>query len=105
MGGLSSSNFSVDTADGLGVFQGTVRIVPSLNAPGFCLLLTQDPFLVKFADLSAYSHLQLLVRSAVQYSGFKVSFAANTLDPLFQSFKADFNVTTSSQVWCLDTKC
>jgi hypothetical protein len=69
----------------------------SLGRPGFCLGLTQNIF-AKFNDLSPYTALQLSVRSATPYQGFKVSFAADTLNPLFESFKADFNVT-STNLW------
>jgi len=97
MGGLSTGNFSVSSATNTAIFQGDVQIVPSLKAPGFCQSLTQDVFAVKFNDLSAYTHLQLLVRSFIPYAGFKVSFAADTLDPVFQSFKSDYNVTGDGQ--------
>ena len=90
---------AVEATSGRSVFQGTVRIVPFLQAPGFCLVQTEDVFLVKFPDLSGSTHLQLLVRSAIAYNGFKVTFAANTLDPQFKSFKADFTVEPNNQVY------
>ena len=36
MGGLSRATFTEDAANEVGVFNGTVAIVPSLKAPGFC---------------------------------------------------------------------
>mmetsp|Transcript_32515 Transcript_32515/g.74891 ORF Transcript_32515/g.74891 Transcript_32515/m.74891 type:complete len:138 (+) Transcript_32515:159-572(+) len=47
----------------------------------------------KFPDASAYlsGHVIMRLRSATpSYPGFKVSFAANTLNPQFKSFKASF---------------
>lgn len=79
-------------------FQGTVRIVPSLQAPGFCLAATAgSPFSTHFADASAFTHLSLTVRTTLAYAGFKVSFAADTLNPQFASFKADFAVTPDNE--------
>jgi hypothetical protein len=48
-------------------------VVPS-TLRKLCLVMTpmQDVFAVKFNDLSAYTHLQLLVRSFIPYAGFKV---------------------------------
>jgi hypothetical protein len=100
MGGLSSSNFTQDTSAGKAVFQGTVRIVPSLQAPGFCQALSS--LLAKYADLSAYTHLGLVVRTSTPFNGFKVSFAADTLNTLFASFKADFTLKPSTD-WQLVT--
>lgn len=53
MGGQSNSTFHVDSTRALGVWEGEVRIVPFLKAPGFCNL--QAPGLFKaatFPDLS-----------------------------------------------------
>jgi hypothetical protein len=36
MGGISESKFYIDHANRVGVWNGQVRIVPSLQAPGFC---------------------------------------------------------------------
>ena len=47
MGGQSSATFAVK--DGMGVFNGTCRIVPKLAAPGFCN-----------AQVSEFVHLDLL---------------------------------------------
>ena len=94
MGGLSSSSFVI--AQNIGVFNGTVAIVPKLQAPGFCNAETN---LFKklhpshFNDVSNCTHLVLVLRSSTpEFHGFKVSFAANTLDPLFKSYKANFAV-------------
>ena len=96
MGGLSASTMRIDNARSRAVFNGTVAIVPKLQAPGFCQTETKLFSGVRpahFADVSAHSHLILVVRSSTPgFAGFKVSFAADTLNPLFHSFKANFRV-------------
>mmetsp|Transcript_12473 Transcript_12473/g.43656 ORF Transcript_12473/g.43656 Transcript_12473/m.43656 type:complete len:240 (-) Transcript_12473:148-867(-) len=96
MGGRSSSTWSIDTSAGQAHWNGTVRIVPSLKAPGFCNAETTD-WIGKFNDASAFTHLLLRVRTTTPtYGGFKVSFAADTLNPQFKSFKAPFAVPASA---------
>jgi hypothetical protein len=98
MGGNSFSTFRV-TAQNTGSWNGTVAIVPQLQAPGFCTLATSDGFGItaKFPDVSAYTHLLLRLRSRTpSYRGFKVSFAANTLNPQFKSYKARFALAEHS---------
>ena len=81
MGGRSSGNWSVSGSTG--VFQGTVRTVPSLSAPGFITAAADG----KFADASAATAngaLQLELRSSTsQYSGYRVSFASGSALPSF----------------------
>jgi len=63
MGGASSSKFRVDSARALGVWEGEVRIVPFLGAPGFCNL--QAPGLYKeavFPDISGTDGLTVRAR-------------------------------------------
>ena len=96
MGGLSASTMRIENTRSRAVFNGTVAIVPKLQAPGFCQTETKLFSGVRpahFADVSAHSHLILVVRSSTPgFAGFKVSFAADTLNPLFHSFKANFRV-------------
>lgn len=95
MGGLSTSSFSVELSRKVAVFNGTVAIVPSLKAPGFCTAATSDGFGItaRFNDASPFSHLLLRVRSSTPaYKGWKVAFAANTLNPQFMSYKARFKL-------------
>jgi len=97
MGGLSTSSWAVHGA--VAVWNGTVKVVPSLRAPGFCTAATWDGMGItaRFPDVSAFTHLLLRVRSrTAAYAGFKVSFAANTLNPQFKSFKADFALAPTS---------
>merc|ERR1711990_112067 len=42
--------------------------------------------------------LEIEYTAAVDYTGFKAAFAADTLIAQFESFKADFNVTAGSTV-------
>jgi peptide methionine sulfoxide reductase MsrB len=100
MGGQSTGTFKIDEQTGVATFHGDCKIVPSLKAPGFCNAKTTDGGLfpgkhfkddraAKFLD----GGLSLLVRSTVEFDGFKVTFAADTANPQFKSFKAPFNVT------------
>ena len=86
MGGLSNSTFTV--TDDVGVFDGEVKIVPSLQAPGFCFLHNVGS--PRFNSAKGHSHVELTLRNKgleVDYVAFKVSFAADTLDPQFKNFK------------------
>ncbi len=92
MGGLSKSTFTVDKTGGFAVFNGTVAVVPSLKAPGFCNAETLNPF-AKFADASGKTHLWIKARTTTpNYPGYKVSLAADTFNPQFKSFKANFDL-------------
>lgn len=95
MGGLSRSNYSINRSTGLAYWEGEVKVVPSLNAPGFCNFETTG--FQRFRDASAYSNLIIRMLSTIDYAGWKVSFTADTLSPQFKSFKADFNVTADGQ--------
>lgn len=93
MGGRSSATFIVDKSAGSGVFNGTCRIVPSLRAPGFCNAET-DNFFKTAPDVSLYISDGLIInaRSATNYTGFKISLAADTINPQFASYKTEFYV-------------
>ncbi|GMH90936.1 hypothetical protein TL16_g11911 [Triparma laevis f. inornata] len=97
MGGQSNSDYTVDDdADRLN-WNGEVKIVPSLSAPGFCNLETSKNYMDKFPDASGSTHLTLLVKTTTpEYNGFKVSFAADTINPQFKCFKADFVIDPNS---------
>jgi len=94
MGGKSVSNYSVAEADSKLLWSGEVKIVPSLQAPGFCNLETTPAFR-KFNDASGATHMEILARSTQAYTGFKLSFAANTLIPQFKCFKADYTMRST----------
>ena len=95
MGGKSVATFEVNHTAAIGVFDGQTKIVPSLKAPGFCNMQTEG---AKFADISSANAIKLVVRSVVDYAGFKVSFgpAPRSVGSFFASYKADFNITTSA---------
>jgi hypothetical protein len=71
MGGKSSGKFTV--TDGIGTMDGTVAIVPSLNAPGFINVEAQG----KYADVSSCTGVELDVRTTSDpdpYTGWRFSF-------------------------------
>ena len=84
MGGLSNSDYSIEDSKYL-KWDGEVKVVPSLKAPGFCNLETSKNYFDKFPDATGSTHLTLLVKSTTpDYQGFKVSFAADTINPQFK---------------------
>jgi hypothetical protein len=96
MGGLSTSSFKVNHTTSTLLWDGIVRIVPSLRAPGFCNLETTNGVTTRANDASPYTHLMARVRTSTpEYAGYKFSFAADTLNREFKSFKANFNLTTT----------
>lgn len=97
MGGVSTSTWTIDKIKSKSaMWNGEVKNVPSLKAPGFCNAETVNWF-AKFADVSAFTHLLIRARSSTpEYRGFKVSFAADTLNVQFHSFKAMFNITQAN---------
>lgn len=96
MGGQSHSTWTVNSTSQTANWVGETKIVPKLKAPGFCNAETTDGLgiLRKFNDASAFTHLLLRVRSAAAYTGWKVSFAADTINPQFGSYKSEFNLTS-----------
>lgn len=70
MGGQSTGTFH--KANGVGVFHGVVKDVPFLHAPGFIQVRTTDT--VTWPDVTTCHALQLQVRSADPYTGYRVSF-------------------------------
>merc|ERR1719498_1166336 len=101
MGGQSESTWHINETLGAAVWDGETKIVPSLKAPGFCNAETTNGLgvLTKANDAAGFTHLLLRVRSTKPYTGFKVSFAADTLNPQFSSYKSEFNVTRHDGVW------
>jgi uncharacterized surface protein with fasciclin (FAS1) repeats len=74
MGGKSSGKFTV--TDGIGTMEGTVAIVPSLNAPGFINVEAQG----KYADVSSCAGVELDVRTTSdpeEYTGWRFSFGTD----------------------------
>jgi len=69
MGGRSKATFTVDSGNAVGVFDGATAIVPALQAPGFCEI--QSPR-TTFPDISGADALELVVRSSIDYKGWRV---------------------------------
>jgi hypothetical protein len=61
MGGRSTATFDIDTTGKFASFNGTCRIVPSLNAPGFCNgeTLTDQ----RFPDASGFDNVFIVART------------------------------------------
>merc|ERR1719331_1422109 len=99
MGGQSHSTLNIN--NGIAVWNGETKIVPKLHAPGFCnVKSTSGGGVLRIAnDASPFTHMLLRVRSTIKYTGFKVSFAADTWNPTFKSFKSDFTVQRNDGVW------
>lgn len=75
MGGQSSS--SLDISDGVANFSGNCAIVPFLKAPGFVTVQTGgygQSSEGNFPDVSSCTGLKMVVRSKVDYDGYRVSF-------------------------------
>jgi len=97
MGGKSKSSFS--QAGGVGTFEGTCAIVPSLKAPGFCKVATSGG---TFPDVSSFLNgsIHLTVRSSTPtFNGFRVAVDAKGLkcpgvifSPFTTSWKSNFTV-------------
>merc|ERR1712217_248205 len=86
-----------DTANKVGVFNGTCAIVPSLKAPGFITAVSKG----SFADISHCQKLVLNVKSANSYTGFRVSFGSEHYPPFYKHFfargyKSDFQPPTGT---------
>lgn len=77
MGGQSVATATI--VDGAGVLDGEVKIVPALQAPGF---ITAQSDMTVDASAAIDGELVMKVRSSTpDYTGFKVSFAASTINP------------------------
>merc|ERR1711871_127335 len=101
MGGQSCGNWSLQ--EGFGRFEGTVRNVSFLHAPGFCRAFTTSLLMRQDASKYLNGGLVLTVRTTTpSYKGFKIAFGAVGA-PVHHggheyegSFTADFMVPSSS---------
>merc|ERR1711963_1070106 len=76
MGGVSTSTFEVNGEEKFGIFNGTVKIVPSLNAPGFCSMQADGEY--NDASTAINGGIILRVRSSSpEYAGFRMVFVGN----------------------------
>ena len=88
-GGVSSGSWSVNEEEGYGVEDGTVRDVPSLQAPGFIKATAHGRF--NDASSAISGDLILHIRSSTaEYTGYRVSFGGTW--NAFNDFKADFTI-------------
>eukprot|EP00747_Dinoflagellata_sp_TGD_P217548 gnl/TRDRNA2_/TRDRNA2_89935_c0_seq5.p1 gnl/TRDRNA2_/TRDRNA2_89935_c0~~gnl/TRDRNA2_/TRDRNA2_89935_c0_seq5.p1 ORF type:complete len:411 (+),score=79.87 gnl/TRDRNA2_/TRDRNA2_89935_c0_seq5:106-1233(+) len=97
MGGKSNSTFEVDTSKQLGIWDGEVRLVPGLQAPGFCQV--QAPGLYKeaaFPDLSGTRGIEVRARQANMpgLTNFNIQLRTNKVQGP-SSYTADFEMTDS----------
>lgn len=98
MGGKSSS--AVVEEKSYADYKGTTRLVPSLNAPGFTIALTEGaPFFSKFPDVSSMDGLTVSARNIGNFSGYKIAFcdSHSFYTCQFQTFKADLVVMPNSE--------
>ena len=91
MGGLSHSTIAVDAAKQVAHFQGEVKIVPKLQAPGFCDAETSSPAGRPFPDASKYDGIELILRSTGTLKKFKQSWGGRGTGN-FGSYKAGFEI-------------
>jgi len=75
MGGQSDSQASFE--DDVAIFTGHVRIVPSLQAPGFITLVNRGGI---YPDVSSCNALKLVVKANEAYTGYYVSFGSAHAD-------------------------
>lgn len=93
MGGQSTSTFTIDKKQQIGILNGTVRIVPSLSAPGFCKAATQNVNVI-FNDATGAKEIIVEARSSTpDFAGFKLAFSAGVHEG-FYSFKANFKASS-----------
>ena len=102
MGGRSTSTFE-QSREGIAVFNGTVRIVPQLKAPGFCNAEIQSNsflhpnFPDATAQYSATGGLVYRVKSNGPLTAFKVAYGTSG-EYNFGSWKADVTVPADGQL-------
>jgi len=101
MGGQSTASFTLQKD--VGIFEGDVKIVPFLKAPGF-IKLEGKPKGSSFPDVSA---LKFVARSTTSdYQGYRVSFGTQhnpaTKMPFIGGFKAHFFLEPSTNTTTKD---
>lgn len=99
MGGLSTGTFVVSSDDGVGIFDGEVKDVPSLQAPGFIAMRTGRGGY--FPDARSCDGIKMNVRTPQDipvYDGYRLTIGTNFAGnmPYAQGYKAHFDVPTGS---------
>lgn len=94
MGGQSTGNFSI--INNTGNFQGNCKLIPYLNAPGFCKLYTKSKN--NYSDISSYINKSLSIllnTKTYNYDGYFIGFKAHNVpkSSIYSSgsFKAPFS--------------
>jgi Complex I intermediate-associated protein 30 (CIA30) len=94
MGGKSTGTFKIQ--DGVGIFDGEVVNVPFLHAPGFIKVDSRG--MIPYADVSACKALKFVLKSTIDYTGYRVSFGkAHPPDGKFFAFGYKANVKVSKR--------
>ena len=98
MGGQSTGNFSIINNTGnfsiinnTGNFQGNCKLIPYLNAPGFCKLYTKSKN--NYYDISSYINKSisiLLNTKTYNYDGYFIGFKAHNVPKSKYLFKWKF---------------
>jgi len=109
MGGRSTGTFKVDTANNVGVFDGEVVNVPSLQAPGFIKVAGDAKYFPDASSVGAKGDIVLSVRSSEpDYKGYRVTVVSGALNAAFACasggaiigsrgcYKAKFSMTAST---------
>merc|ERR1719223_992586 len=90
MGGVSTGSFKVDSARKIGVWSGEVKVVPKLQAPGFCTARTQH----SFPDISSADGLLVTARATGDLKKVKVTMDSSVrASPRQGEFEGSFTLT------------
>jgi len=94
MGGQSASSFHVDNK--VGVWEGEVKIVPFLKAPGFCTLQAQDQ---TFPNLHGTSGIAVRVAATDGLKQFRVMVGSNNAGRgMFNRMQYTAEITASAEM-------
>jgi hypothetical protein len=98
MGGESYSTVTINNS--VGVFDGEVKDVPFLKAPGFITMRGEGDY----PDVSSCDTLRLTARASEAYSGYRVSFGKKHVPGNYyaRGFKADFNPPVGNDMGEID---
>merc|ERR1712198_541090 len=95
MGGVSISTFEINEEEHFGIFNGTVKIVPSLDAPGFCSMRAFG----EFNDASSTIDGSIVVRvrsSSPDYAGYRMVFVDIVIP--FTKFSDHWDPSTGNHI-------
>jgi len=92
MGGQSTGTFAV--ANGVGVFDGEVKDVPFLSAPGF---IKANADKGDFADISSCKSIVITAKNGAAYDGYRMSFGTKR-NPACSFFSGGFKAKFAAPV-------